>query len=103
MKAIAVKNDAIRKHIPHVSPPHQLVLTAAVAALAKEELHELIIAVREFNVFTSDNDPYREHDLGKIILKDQEYIWKFDYYDDDFEYHREDGNRVLTIMASHEY
>lgn len=100
---IATKNDAIRKKIPYIPPPHQLVLTASVAALSKEDLNDLIMAVRTFDAFTKDNDPYGEHDVGIVTVNEQVYLWKFDYYDDDFEFYKEDSNRVLTIMASHEY
>ncbi len=103
MKQIAIKNDTIRRQIPCIHEPHRLILTASVAPLPQAELDELITAAREFDAFTKDNDPYGEHDVGIVTVNEQVYLWKLDCYDDDFEFYKEDGNRVLTIMASHEY
>ena len=59
--------------------------------------------VQGFNDFNENNDPWEEHDFGKVVIDDEEYFWKFDYYDNEYKYFKEDGNRVLTIMRADEY
>ena len=68
-----------------------------------EELDEILTAVRTFNMFTPDNDPYGEHDFGKITVNDEDYFFKIDYFDENYQYFKEDGNRVLTVMRTDEY
>tara|TARA_Y100000815_G_C12948051_1_gene351839 strand:- start:59 stop:265 length:207 start_codon:yes stop_codon:yes gene_type:complete len=66
-------------------------------------------AVAEFNDFTSDNDPYGEHDFGTLTVGGRRINWKIDYYDNDLKYGSPDPadpsvtTRVLTIMLASEY
>lgn len=64
---------------------------------------EIISAVRTFDSFTRDNDPYGEHDFGSLEINGTRYFWKIDYYDDSYSCFQEDGNRVLTIGRMDEY
>lgn len=41
----------------------------------------LLQAVRTFDNFTPDNDPYGEHDLGSVDWHNEKTYWKIDYYD----------------------
>jgi hypothetical protein len=41
----------------------------------------LVRAVRMFDMFTPDNDPFGEHDFGSINWYDNKTYWKIDYYD----------------------
>ena len=74
-----------------------------------DRLDAILSAVREFNNFNSSNDPYGEHDFGKIELFGETIFWKFDYYDLALECGSEDPSdpavtcRVLTIMLASEY
>ena len=86
-----------------------MVLTAGVAALAEHDLLALLQLVRSFDAFTTDNDPYEEHDFGAIDLGGEKYFWKIDYYDRSMEAGSEDPanpavtTRVLTVMRADEY
>lgn len=67
----------------------------------------LIRAVRDFDSFTKDNDPYGEHDFGKLVWENTTIFWKMDYYDPSFELwcgplHPE-CERVITVMTAEEY
>ena len=70
---------------------------------------DVLRAVQAFNTFTPDNDPYGEHDFGRVEVGDCFVFWKIDYYDETLRYSSEDPAdpaltvRVLTIMLTEEY
>jgi len=102
-KKIADTNDAIRKALPAVSPPHKLLLSHDVSRLDPDEILILLMAVRNFDDFNKGNNPHKERDMGEISLFGDRFFWKFDYYDDEFEGFKEDGNRALMVMRASEY
>jgi len=65
--------------------------------------------VQEFDDFSEDNDPHKEHDFGAFTCGGEKIFWKIDYYDK--EYCRgspdpadpEVTTRVLTILLASEY
>src|SRR5262245_28752893 len=69
----------------------------------------LFQAIRAFDTFTDDNDPYGEHDLGRVEVNGEGYFWKIDYYAPDMQHGSEDPAdpqqtvRVMTIMHTSEY
>ena len=85
----------------------RVMITRGVQQL--ERLDEILLAIRQFKNFNTDNDPYGEHDFGKIELFGETIFWKFDYYDHTFEFGSKDPSdsavtcRVLTIMLSSKY
>lgn len=68
-----------------------------------------LAAVRSFVDFSTDNDPYGEHDFGAFSVGDEKLFWKIDYYDRSLDYGSKDPadpaqtTRVLTIMLAEEY
>ncbi|KAI9129396.1 DUF3768 domain-containing protein [Acaryochloris sp. CCMEE 5410] len=87
----------------------QVFTTQLVQGLSSEEQQELFRLVRTFDDFNEDNDPWKEHDYGRVEFQDEQYLWKIDYYDKSLKYGSEDPRntafttRVLTIMHSSEY
>jgi hypothetical protein len=87
----------------------RVVMTAGVAALPDKRQAALLTAVREFNTFNKDNDPYGEHDMGSVEIDSTKFFWKIEYYDKDCQYGSENPadpaqtTRVLTIMRADEY
>jgi Protein of unknown function (DUF3768) len=75
---IARLNDAFRRSTP------QVMITLGVQALP--DVLGLIHAVRVFDTFTPDNDPWGEHDFGVIPWYQEKTYWKIDYYDQALEY-----------------
>jgi len=63
-KEIAKRNDLLRRSIPNIFHPNLLVSTRGVADLVQEEVNEILKRAKEFNIFTKDNDPWKEHDFG---------------------------------------
>ncbi|MGH0276935.1 DUF3768 domain-containing protein [Sinorhizobium meliloti] len=87
----------------------RVMLTSGVQALDEGKRAELLRAVQHFNDFTAANDPYGEHDFGRVVVGCQGYFFKIDYYDNDLQYQSPDPahaavtTRVLTIMREDEY
>ena len=99
-------NDAFRKAGP-VSG--QWMLTRGVADQGAVFVALATQAVRSYDRFRAENDPYTEHDFGSFDLAGQKLFWKIDYYDSSLSYGSEDPanpgitRRVVTIMLASEY
>ncbi len=96
----------------------KVMLTAGIAAMSPEAQARVLSAVRAFNAFTDDNDPWGEHDMGALdVVIDgpgfgtttHRIFFKHDYYDPTLTYLSEDPAnpkvtvRVLTIMLADEF
>lgn len=99
-KKIATLNDEFRK-----ADPMSVTITSGVYTLPG--LNSLMQAVREFDQFTEDNDPYGEHDFGSLDWHSEKVFWKVDYYDQALEYGKDpldfECKRVLTVLLASEY
>jgi hypothetical protein len=86
-----------------------VLLTAGVVALGAEKQAEILAAVRAFDTFDADNDPWAEHDFGSIDIAGERVFFKLDYYDLTHAFHSPDPadpsvtERVMTIMLASEY
>ena len=100
---IQKKNDELRALLPSLPRPHRMVMTEGVRSLCAIGKRDVLRKIKEAKDFTEDNDPYGEHDTIFVELDDQNYICKIDYYDSNFKWHEENGNRVFTIMHASEY
>jgi hypothetical protein len=94
---IAQKNDLARTTFFNC----RVVVSEALSRSPKKE--DVITAVREFNAFTPDNDPHGEHDCAFFEVDGERFFFKFDYYDENYEFYQEDGKRVLTIGFASDY
>lgn len=102
---IRLLNDALRAG----RGEGRVVVTAGIAMLIEDEQIVLLKSVRGFDAFEDANDPYGEHDFGSVLVGDDSYFWKIDYYDR----YLTSGSpnpadpivtcRVLTIMRADEY
>lgn len=87
----------------------RVVMTRGVQSLDDALKAKLLQAVRSFSDFTADNDPYGEHDFGRVVVDGEGYFFKIDYYDLDHRYQSPDPAdaavtaRVMTIMRQDEY
>ena len=69
----------------------------------------IINAIRVFDQFTVDNDPYGTHDFGSVKVEGDLIFWKIDYYDLDLIFGSPDPSdpnvtkRIMTIMLAEEY
>ena len=87
----------------------KVMMTQGVQELVDDLQAKLFRAVSEFDDFTEDNDPHREHDFGRIRFDEYTFFWKIDYFDQTMCFGAEDPSdrqnttRVLTIMLASEY
>jgi hypothetical protein len=98
-------NDQLRKH----RIGGRVVMTRGIAALDQERMSRIDKAVRAFDAFNSDNDPYSEHDFGTVQVEQHVVMFKVDYFDLDMQYASPDPAdpsvtcRVMTLMLADEY
>ncbi len=98
-------NDQLRKQ--HIGG--RVVMTRGIAALGEAMIMRIDQAVRAFDAFTSDNDPYGEHDFGTVDVDGYVVMFNIDYYDLDLQYASPDPTdpnvtcRVMTLMLAEEY
>src|SRR6185437_15983914 len=84
----------------------QVLLTAGVSELSMDRKAQVLLAVKSFQDFTTDNDPHGEHDFGSFEIAGDRLFWKIDLYE---EPNVKSANgepvvtRVLTIMLAEEY
>lgn len=87
----------------------RVTITRGIFELGQETVSIITKAVRSYDDFSPDNDPYGEHDFGSFELYSHGLYWKIDYYDLTLECGSEDASnpevtsRVLTIMLKEEY
>lgn len=84
-------------------------LTASVAELPDMVRADALHRVATFDEFTTDNDPFGEHDFGRFELVGRTFFWKIDYFDQNEEFGSQDPadpnktTRVLTLMLAQDY
>ena len=102
---IRTLNDTFRK----TGRGGRIMLTQGIQALGQKAVAEIIAKVRAFDQFNEGNDPYGEHDFGKIVHGHDNVFWKLSYYDRAMEFGSPDPSnpavttRVMTIMLGEEY
>ena len=96
----------------------RIIITPGIQELLGREDTEILVnlkftilakALMEFDSFTEDNDPHREHDFGAFEFDGEKLFFKIDYYDNALDFGSPDPSdpsvttRVLTIMLASEY
>jgi len=100
-------NDTLRTQGP--SRLGRWVTTPGILAMGEEFVATAFDAVRAFDQFTKDNDPYGERDYGSFDLQGKRVMWKIDCYDPTLSYGSENPAdpevtcRVLTVCLASEY
>src|SRR5690348_675117 len=98
-------NDETRRRLPD----GHVFLSRGIASLSCDAQADLLERVRTYDAFTSDSDPFGEHDFGSFYYESDRIFWKIDYYDAAMEFGSEDPSdpalttRVLTVMLAGEY
>lgn len=103
--AIAELND----HFRRTFTGGRVFITRGIQRLGPDALASIIKKVREFDQFSSENDPYAEHDFGSFEHSNEKVFWKIDYFDPQLTSGSADPSdpkqtsRVLTVMLASEY
>ena len=98
-------NDRLRK----TGCGGKTLLTRGVIDLDPEVAAVVLKAVKAFEDFGPDNDPWDEHDCASLEAAGVRVIWKIDYYERSGRIHSPDPAdpkvtlRVLTVMLADEY
>lgn len=70
-------------------------------------MEKILDAIANFKDFNKDNNPYKEHDFGKVKVGSEEFLFKFSYYDKDPTRYADAVHGfkffVMTIMEASEY
>jgi hypothetical protein len=102
---ICALNDELRRF----GRDGRIMITSGIQALGTEGVAHVLAAVAAFDAFTTDNDPYGEHDCAILTVDGHRVMFKIDYYDRDLAYHSPDPSdptvteRVMTMMLASEY
>jgi hypothetical protein len=102
---IRALNDQLRQ----TGTGGRIVTTRGVAALDTSTQAAVFAALRSFDAFTPDNDPYGEHDCASFDAAGQRFIFKIDTYDLEMDGLSPDPadagvtRRVMTVMLAEEY
>ncbi len=86
-----------------------VMVTSGVQAAGAAFVIAAVNAIRSFDDFSDDNDPWGEHDFGAVDVDGQKVFWKIEYYDPSLQAGSENPaneactHRVLTIMLASEH
>lgn len=103
--AIRGLNDKLRKE----SIGGTTMITHGVQSLDRDTIYKVMTAIRAFDNFSEDNDPYGEHDFAAIEVEGHRVFFKIDYYDQSLRGGSPDPadpsvtQRVMTVMLADEY
>ena len=84
-------------------------MTTGIQGFSPQDQVLIFQKIAAFHDFSEDNDPYGEHDFGRVFHDGQAILWKIDYYDKNYKMASEDPadpeitNRVMTVMLASEY
>jgi hypothetical protein len=104
---IARLNDVLRTSLGVFGG--RIVMTRSIALLPEADRFEVFKALRAFDAFCEDNDPYGEHDCASFDAAGHRCMFKVDYYDQAMQYASPDPadpavtQRVLTVMLAEDY
>lgn len=105
MQEIRRLNDQLRQTFSG----GKVMMTQGINALADDTLARVLLAIRDFDDFTEDNDPYGTHEFGSVQIDGNTVFFKVDAYDQNLEYGSPNPAdpsvtaRVMTILLASEY
>jgi len=86
-----------------------MLITPGILSLPPAVIESVMLAVREFDAFAVDTDPYGEHDFGSVEIDGNRVFWKIDYFDPTLTAGSDDPAddsltvRVMAVMLADEH
>jgi hypothetical protein len=111
-KSHACRTSKIRELNDRLRQRHEggrILLSSGVADLPVGTIARIMVRIRDFAEFGPQNDPYQEHDFGRVLVDEHEIFWKLDSYSTDLESGSPDPSdetvtcRVMTVFLAEEY
>lgn len=102
---IRALNDKLRK----TGVGGKILMTRGINGLADLTRSRVFMAIRQFDDFNEDNDPYGTHEFGGIETDGVKAWFKIDCFDKSMQYGSEDPSdpdittRVMTVLLPEEY
>ena len=87
----------------------EIYATPGVINLSHSMRARVLKAITQFSEFSENNDPYNEHDFGKVEVEGESFFFKIDAYDLNLQFASDNPldpaktRRVMTIMRAEEY
>jgi hypothetical protein len=99
---------ALNDHLRRTGCGGRVMVTRGMLDRGASFVSAAVSAMRAFDNFTENDDPYGERDFGVVRIESSSVFWKIDYYDPSMQAGAEDPSdaltcRVLTIMLAEEY
>lgn len=101
---IAAQNDQFRTKGPLGEIAGTFVITQAINAHGPAFVDACVRAVKAFDAFNEDADPFGTHEMGVIEVAGEKVWFRIDLYDTDYEWASPDPTdpektrRVMTIL-----
>ena len=98
-------NDTLRRSLTG----GRVMMSRGVEALGYDNIAKILGLVRTYDSFQAGDDPYQEHDFGKVDHDGRTVFWKIDYFDRQLICGSDDPSdpavttRVLTILLAEEW
>jgi hypothetical protein len=98
-------NDEARRYLTD----GEILVSCGISDLPYEEQGAILEAVRTFEDFTPQNDPYGEHDFGAFERNGRRIFWKIECCDRETHFASPDPadpavtRRIVNVMLAEEY
>ena len=93
---IRALNDLFRQ----TSQGGQILMTHGVSNFNPETIGRIAEAVKNYNDFSEDNDPYGEHDFGSFEIDEHKLFWKIERHPRNSPYANNDRLRFFCKKGS---
>jgi len=98
-RLVANLNDKLRKNL--ATGKIEIVLSKIVKDSPNRA--QIIKKIREYKSFDVEIDFNGDHSIGLVEVEQNNYLFRFSYLDDRYDYEREIGRRSLEICHSSEF
>lgn len=100
----AQRNDNLRQYLPGCLPrPHRCEISQGMCHLPEQDIDEILYAVADFSDFDPTESIADRHDFGRFQVKGYAVVWRFLYFDENWQLIKSNGTRLLQVMLAEEF